>query len=154
MHARVALWCARMERVQQLPGSTVEAVPLLAPMDGAVPPFEELARAAAAGGDDALAALQTALAACPPTLRGAESLIALLESGLLEGLSFTRHLPAREAAVEKLLTLDVYALRVPPEELDWLRGLQRGRRLAAVLATLAAVGAIAFAVGEWFWLMT
>ena len=40
------------------------------------------------------------------------------------------------------------------EELEWLRGAQRRRRLAAVFATLAALGTLAFAVGEWFWLTT
>ncbi len=143
-----------VERVQTIAAGAAQEVPSLAPMDGTVPPFDDLARDAREKGGEALTQLENAVKRCPPTLRGSESLIALLESQALDGLEFTGGVNAREVAVEKLLTLDVHALRVPPEQLEWLRGQQSRRRLAKVIAVLVAAGSVAFAVGEFFWLTT
>jgi hypothetical protein len=143
-----------VERVQTIAAGSAQEVPSLAPMDGTVPPFEALARDAREKGGEALVQLEHAVKICPSTLRGSESLIALLESAALEGLSFSTGVDAREVAVEKLLTLDVHALRVPPEQLEWLRAQQSRRRLAKVIAVAVAIGSVAFAALEFVWLTT
>jgi len=143
-----------VERVQTIAVGSAHDVPSLATMDGTVPPFEVLARDAREKRGEALVQLEAAVKICPPTLRGSESLIALLESAALDGLEFSNGVAAREAAIEKLLTLDVHALRVPPEQLEWLRGQQSRRRLAKVIAVLVGLGSVAFAVGEYLWLTT
>lgn len=140
-----------VERVQSIGVGATHEVPSLGVLETTLPPFEELARAAKERDED-VARLRVAVELCPPTLRGAEALIALLESGLLDGLSFERGLPAREAVIEKVLTLDVHALRIPPEQLAWLRGLQRRRRLTGWLAGFGALASVGFAIAEWFFL--
>lgn len=132
-------------------------VPSLAPIDLDVPPLAEWAEAARSQyGEDrerVLLLLHSSLASLLPTKANAEAVVTLLESGAFDDLEARDGRVTREVAVEALMALGFpHALQLHPDQLDWLRGLQRSRRRTVYwrwFAAALAVADIAFWVYLW-----
>ncbi len=128
--------------LQQVPAEG--EVPSLGQLDLDVPPLGRWLDAWTTLHDrDARDNVRDALTHWPATAAHAQALVELLESGRLKGVRLASGLSAREAVVETLLKMDVHALNVPPEELDWLRALQRKRRIRFHLAWSLSALAVA-----------
>ncbi len=131
-------------------------VPSLAPVDLNVPPLAQWAQSARAQrGDDrerALLMLHASLTSLPPTAANAEAVVTLLESGAFDDLEARDGRVTREVAVEALMALGFpHALQLHPDQLDWLRGLQRSRRRTVYWRWFAAALAVAD-VAFWIYL--
>lgn len=143
-----------MERVDtQTSPELQQGVPSLAsvevaPMAGA--PLAELvqrARAPGSTGNLALTDLISTLDSLPPTEANATALVELLDAHAFDELKTEDGAPTRELAIRSLLKLGwPFALRVAPEDLDWLRAQRNIAFQRNVLFFLVLVGA---GIGIW-----
>ncbi|MGV3623348.1 MAG: hypothetical protein ACO1OB_21190 [Archangium sp.] len=138
-----------MERTQQaVVELSADVVPSLAPVEVDALPLTTWLEAAKTGDtvearDGAMTMFTSALASMPPTQRNADALVQLLETPALEALETRDGQSVKELAVEALLRLGYpHALRVHPDQLDWVRALQKGRFRTKWLRVVAAVLAV------------